>query len=96
MMPLKSTERMPAIVNSQTGPQNPAGPSISYDHSKDEDNWTVPLGIGVAKTSIISGRPWKFQLQYWNYVEAANAFAPQHQFRLSINPVVSAPWNEGR
>lgn len=78
------------------GWQIAAGPSISYDHSRDRDNWTVPLGIGIAKTSIISGRPWKFQLQYWNYVEAADAFAPKHQVRLSINPVVSAPWNDGK
>ena len=78
------------------GWQIASGPSISYDHTRKSDNWTIPLGIGIAKTSIIKGRPWKFQLQYWNYVEAADAFAPQHQFRLSISPVVSAPWNEGK
>ena len=76
------------------GWQIASGPSISYDHKRKEDNWTIPLGVGIAKTSIIAGRPWKFQLQYWNYVEAADAFAPRHQLRLSINPVVSAPWNE--
>ena len=79
------------------GWQIAAGPSISYDHTRpSDDRWTVPLGIGLAKTSIIAGRPWKFQLQYWNYVESADAFAPEHQVRLSINPVVSAPWNEGK
>ena len=57
---------------------------------------TIPLGIGLAKTSIIAGRPWKFQLQYWNYVEGSDAFSTEHQIRLSINPVVSAPWNKDR
>ena len=57
---------------------------------------TLPLGIGIAKTSVINGRPWKFQLQYWNYVEANDAFAPENLIRLSISPVISAPWNEGR
>ncbi len=80
----------------KNGWQIAAGPSITYDHTRDDDNWTIPAGIGISKTAIIGGRPWKFQLQYWNYVEAADAFAPEHQVRLSINPVVSAPWNEGR
>jgi hypothetical protein len=60
------------------------------------DRWMIPLGVGLAKTSIIGGRPWKFQLQYWNYVESADAFSSEHQIRLSINPVVSAPWNDDR
>jgi hypothetical protein len=79
------------------GWQIAAGPSVSYDHTRpDDDRWTIPLGVGLAKTSIIDGRPWKFQLQYWNYVESAEAFSSEHQIRLSINPVVSASWNDDR
>jgi hypothetical protein len=47
-------------------------------------------------TAIIRGRPWKFQVQYWNYVEANDAFAPEHLIRISISPVVSASWNADR
>jgi hypothetical protein len=36
----------------------------------------VPVGIGVNKTSIFSGRPWRFGLQFWSYVEAPDAFGP--------------------
>ena len=78
------------------GWQVASGPSITYDHTKDDDKLTLPLGIGIAKTQIIAGRPWKFQLQYWNYVARTDIFAPEHQLRLSFSPVVSAPWNEGR
>ncbi len=79
------------------GWQIAAGPTISYDHTRpSNDRWTIPLGIGIAKTSLIRGRPWKFQLQYWNYVEGADAFSAEHQIRLSINPVLAAPWNEGK
>ena len=78
------------------GWQIAAGPSITYDHTRDDDKLTLPLGIGIAKTQIIAGRPWKFQLQYWNYVERSDIFAPEHQLRFSFSPVVSAPWNEGR
>ena len=79
------------------GWQIAASPVITYDHEASSGNeLALPLGIGIAKTAILAGRPWKFQLQYWNYVEAADAFAPEHQIRLSINPVVSAPWNKDR
>ena len=78
------------------GWQIASGPSITYDHTKDDDKLTLPLGIGIAKTQIIAGRPWKFQLQYWNYVARSDIFAPEHQLRFSFSPVVSAPWNEGR
>ena len=79
------------------GWQIAAAPVITYDHEASDDNkLTLPLGIGIAKTSIIKGRPWKFQLQYWNYIESNDTFAPEHLIRLSISPVVAAPWNVGR
>jgi hypothetical protein len=79
------------------GWQVAAAPVITYNHeASSSDALTLPLGIGIAKTSIIRGRPWKFQLQYWNYVESNDTFAPEHLIRLSISPVVSAPWNVGK
>ena len=78
------------------GWQIASGPSITYDHTKTDDKLTLPLGIGLAKTQIIGGRPWKFQLQYWNYVARSDVFSPRHQLRFSFSPVVTAPWNEGR
>lgn len=78
------------------GWQIASGPSITYDHTRVDDKLTLPLGIGIAKTQIIAGRPWKFQLQYWNYIERSDVFSPRHQLRFSFSPVVSAPWNEDR
>lgn len=79
------------------GWQLSAAPTITYDHEVDSDNaLNLPLGIGLAKTSIIKGRPWKFQVQYWNYVESNDIFAPEHLIRFSVSPVVSAPWNAGK
>jgi hypothetical protein len=79
------------------GWQIAASPVVSYDHEASSGNeLTLPLGIGIAKTSVLAGRPWKFQLQYWNYVEANDVFAPEHLLRFSVSPVVSAPWNAGK
>jgi hypothetical protein len=75
------------------GWQFASAPAITYDHSKSDDKLTLPLGVGLARTVFLGGRPWKFQVQYWNYVERADPFAPEHQIRLSANPVVSASWN---
>jgi hypothetical protein len=79
------------------GWQISAAPVITYDHEAlSGDELNLPLGIGIAKTSIIKGRPWKFQVQYWNYVEGNDAFGPEHLVRFSVSPVISAPWNAGK
>ena len=79
------------------GWQVAAGPTITYDHTRaSDDRWTLPLGIGLARTRVLGGRPWKFQMQYWNYVKSPDALSTEHQFRLSISPVVSTPWNKGK
>ena len=75
------------------GWQFSAAPAITYDHTRPTDKLTLPLGIGVAKTTTLGGRIWKFQIQYWNYVKGSAAFSPEHQIRISINPVIEAPWN---
>ena len=77
------------------GWQFASAPAISYNHdAEDGQEWTVPLGMGISRTMVLKGRPWKFQLQYWNYIERGDVFAPEHQLRFSASPVVSAPWNE--
>jgi len=70
-----------------------SGPTWSYNHEADSDNaWTLPAGIGIARTAIFKGRPWKFSVQYWNYIKSADAFGPEHQVRFTVGPVVSLPW----
>lgn len=68
-------------------------PTWSYNHEAPSgDALILPVGIGVAKTAIIGGRPWKFSVQYWNYVKAPDAFGPEHQIRFTVGPVVDLPW----
>ena len=70
-----------------------AGPTFSYNHEADSGNkWTLPVGVGVSKTEIIGGRPWRFGFQYWYYVESPDNFGPEHQIRVQIAPVVKLPW----
>ena len=70
-----------------------AGPNWSYNHKAESgDAWTLPLGVGLAKTSVLGGRPWKMSLQYWNFIKSPEAFGPEHQIRFVVGPVVKLPW----
>lgn len=79
--------------NLADGWQINSSPTFSYNHEAGSGNrWSFPLGIGASKTVILGGRPWKFGLQYWHYIESPDAFGPDYQLRLSVSPVVELPW----
>ena len=80
-------------INLRDGWQISGSPTFSYNHEADSDNaLTLPLAVGVQKTTIIGGRPWKFGLQYWYYIESPDTFGPRHQVRIAISPVIKLPW----
>jgi len=78
------------------GWQISATPTFSYNHEapSGQEAWTLPVGFGVSKTTILGGKPWKFGLQYWDYVEQADAFGPDWQVRFTVTQVVSLPWGD--
>jgi hypothetical protein len=82
--------------NLSNGWQISSSPTFSYNHkaASGQEAWTVPVGFGVSKTTILGGRPWKFGLQYWQYVEQADAFGQDWQVRFTVTPVVSLPWGK--
>ncbi len=59
---------------------------MNYDWESEQ--WTVPLNLGVGRTLILSGRPWKFQVEVDYYVEKPDAFGPDWMISLNIIPVV--------
>lgn len=68
-------------------------PTYSYNHEADSGNrLTFPIGFGISKTKIFGGRPWKFNVQYWHYIESPDAFGPDFQIRFTVTPVVPLPW----
>lgn len=70
-----------------------ANPVFSYNYEAESGNeLTFPVGIGVSKLVILGGRPWKFGLQYWYYVESPDDFGPQHLLRFQVSPVIKLPW----
>ena len=80
-------------INLKDGWQINGAPVYSYNHNASSGNaWTFPIAVGVAKTTMIGGRPWKFNLQYWHYVVSPDTFGPNHQIRIGISPVVELPW----
>lgn len=80
-------------INLGKGRQINGAPVFSYNHEASGDNkWSFPLAIGYAQTVLLSGRPWKFGIQYWHYIETPDVFGPEYQIRLSVSPVVKLPW----
>lgn len=68
-------------------------PTFSYNHEAESgQELTFPLGIGVSKTTVFGKTPWKFNVQYWQYVEKPDAFGPDFQLRLTVTPVIPLPW----
>ena len=67
----------------QLGPgwQLAASPTWSYNNEADDsdDKWTIPLGVGLAKTTKLGDRFWKFQVQYWYYAESPDTFGEDWQ-----------------
>jgi len=62
-------------------------PIINYDWIGDQ--WTVPVTLGVAKTVMLSGRPWQFEVEVNYYVEQPDAFGPEWMLSLNVTPVVN-------
>ena len=66
---------------------------MTYDWEADSDQaWTVPLGIGLAKTTIMGKTPIKMQAQVFYNVEQPDAFAMDWGFKFSLSPVVANPF----
>ena len=75
------------------GWQIAAGPVLSYDWNADGgEGWTVPLGVGLAKTTSFGKHPVKFQFQVEKYVVQPDAFGPDWLLKLTITPVIKNPF----
>ena len=81
------------VFNLKDGWQIRSGPTFAYNHEAESgQRWTFPVGAGVNKTMLIGKTPWKFGVEYWDYIKAPDTFGPKSQFRLVIAPVVPLPW----
>jgi len=76
-----------AILTPGGGWQIAYKPIMSYDWRADQ--WTVPVGLSVAKTVLLSGKPWQFELEVNYYVEQADAFGPKWMIGFNATPLVN-------
>ena len=80
-------------INLKNAWQIQGSPAFSYNHeAEDGQEWTLPLAVGLTKTTILNGKPWKFGVQYWHYVKKPDALGPDFQIRFTVTPVVPLPW----
>jgi hypothetical protein len=82
-------------LNLENGWQFSSSPTFSYNHKADGDEkLTLPVGVGLKKTTILGGRPWRFGIEFWHYVEQPDTFGPDWQIRFQVSPVVALPWGK--
>jgi len=75
------------------GWQIASSPVLSYDWKADSgDKWTVPVGVGVAKTTKIGNHPWKFSFQVQKFLTQPDTFGPDWLVKLTITPVIKNPF----
>ena len=75
------------------GWQVSSSPIVTYDWNADSDQaLTLPLGLGLAKTTTLGGKPWKFQAQVQYFAEQPDAFGPEWLLKFTITPVIKNPF----
>jgi hypothetical protein len=67
-------------------------PTITYNDKANSDNaWNVPVGLGVAKTTMLFGSHVKFQFSVEKSVVRQDDFGADWKIRLNIIPVIKSP-----
>ena len=80
-------------INLKKGWQITASPTYAFNHNATKGNkLTLPIGTGIQKVIKLGKIPVRLGAQYWYYVASPESFGPQHQFRLTIAPVIPLPW----
>ncbi len=75
------------------GWQISAAPIVTFNrNAADNNQWSIPIGAGVSKTSIVGTTPLKVAIQVWKYVKRPEAFGSDWTVRFSISPVITLPW----
>lgn len=59
-------------------------PIITNNFDLDEDSWTVPLGFGIARTTVFDKKPMQFGVQYYYNVAFPEGSAGQ-QLRFQVS-----------
>ena len=84
------------VFNLSDGWQISATPTFSYNHEapSGQEPWTLPVGFGVSKTTVLGGTPWKFPgSNTGKYVKQADPFGQDWALRFTVTRVI-LPWGD--
>lgn len=60
-------------------------PILTYNFDGEAgDQWTVPLGVGIVKTTVFSGKPMQLGVQYYSNAERPTG-APGQTLRFVVS-----------
>lgn len=70
-----------------------AAPIATYNwEAESGDRWSVPVGVGLYKTVMMGGMPWKLGIEVQKYVVKPDAFNTDWYGFITIGPVVKNPF----
>ena len=70
-----------------------SSPLWAYDRTAvSGQRWSVPIGTGVRKTTIMGSTPVRMVGEVWYYVVKPDAFGPEWRIRFVVTPVLPLPW----
>lgn len=77
-----------------------ASPTISYNWNYDEQSqlndrltsaWSIPVGVGISKTTIVGDMPLKLGVEVQYFVEKQRDSDADFMFKFKVSPVVKNP-----
>jgi hypothetical protein len=80
-------ERSPAGT-AEVGPREPLARGVRQLGRQRGNQWNVPIGLPVAKTTRIGGLPVKFQLGVEYSAVRQDLFGQRAQLKLNVIPVI--------
>jgi len=74
----------------RNGWQIESNPIVRYDWEAVSGNeWSVPIGVGISKSTMLGSVPLKMAFEVQNFVVSADRFGPEWLFKVNFTPVIS-------
>ncbi len=83
-----TTTIQPLIIGTPGGGWQIATKGL-YTYDWINEQWTVPLNLSVAKTVMLGGKPWQFEVELNYYVDQPDAFGPEWMIGFNVTPIVN-------
>lgn len=83
-----NTSQLQVIVKFLPGNAWSVGTSPIVNYDWVNEDWTIPLNLGVSKIAMFGNTPFKFEVEVNYFIEQPDQFGPEWMLGFNITPVV--------